>query len=122
MVKRKFAAAVLAACAAFGAMAEGYQVNSLSARQNGMGHTGTALHLGSESMIFNPAGLGFLDKAIDFQGSVTGIFAHATAKVKGTDWKTSNPASTPMAFNLGLRQFRCRYQLLHPLRKHHQLG
>ena len=105
MVKRKFAAAVLAACAAFGAMAEGYQVNSLSARQNGMGHTGTALHLGSESMIFNPAGLGFLDKAIDFQGSVTGIFAHATAKVNGTDWKTSNPASTPMAFNLGMKVY-----------------
>ena len=51
------------------AMAEGYQVNSLSARQNGMGHTGTALHLGAESMIFNPAGLGFMNKDLEFQAS-----------------------------------------------------
>lgn len=43
---------MLSACAA---MAEGYQINTLSARQLGMGHTGTALKLGSESMIFNPA-------------------------------------------------------------------
>lgn len=105
MTKIRFAATLLAASIAVSAMAEGYQVNSLSARQNGMGHTGAALHLGAESMIFNPAGLGFLDKNLEFQGSVTGIFAHASAKVDGTEWHTSNPASTPMAFNLGMKVY-----------------
>ena len=38
-------------------MAEGYQLNTQSARQLGMGHLGTALKLGGESMLFNPAGL-----------------------------------------------------------------
>ncbi|MDE6266816.1 MAG: outer membrane protein transport protein [Muribaculaceae bacterium] len=81
--------------------AEGYQVNTLSAKQNGMGHTGTALKLGSESMIFNPAGMGFMDKQIDFSGSFTAIVPSATAKVDGTKFESDNPASTPLAFNLG---------------------
>ena len=42
--------AIAAACAiSLPAFAEGYQVNSQSARQEGMGHTGTALKLGAES-------------------------------------------------------------------------
>ncbi len=105
MKVKSFATGCLIAATVFGASAEGYQINTLSARQNGMGHTGTALKLGAESMIFNPAGLAFEEKTIDFQGSVTGIFAHATAKVNGTDYKTANPASTPMAFNLGMKVY-----------------
>lgn len=89
-------------CTALCASAEGYQVNTLSARQNGMGHTGTAMHLGAESMLFNPAGLGFLDKNLEFQGSYTSIFAHAAAKVDGITYTTSNPASTPIAAHLGM--------------------
>lgn len=54
-MKKFMLAATAAATVAFGAMAEGYQVNSLSAKQIGMGHTGIALKLGSESMFFNPA-------------------------------------------------------------------
>ena len=82
--------------------AEGYQVNSLSARQNGMGHTGTALKLGAESMFFNPAGMGFMNKKIDFNGSFTAIFATAKAtNPEGEEFKTDNPASTPLSFNLG---------------------
>ncbi len=90
------------AVSAFVMHAEGYQINTLSARQNGMGHTGTALKLGAESMIFNPAGLGFLDKTLEFQGSVTGIFAHASAEVGDKTYKTANDPSTPMAFNFGM--------------------
>lgn len=101
MVKKIFTAAMLSA-AVIGASAEGYQINTLSARQNGMGHTGTALKLGAESMIFNPAGLGYLDKTLDFSGSVTGIFAHAKARYDGTTYRTNNDPSTPMAFNLGM--------------------
>lgn len=98
----KIAAATLLSLSTLAASAEGYQINTLSARQNGMGHTGTAMKLGAESMIFNPAGLGFLDKTLEFQGSVTGIFAHATAKVNGVEYKTANDPSTPTAFNLGM--------------------
>ena len=39
-----------AAAAASGAYAEGYQVNNLSSKQNGMGHVGTAMKLNSESI------------------------------------------------------------------------
>lgn len=105
MTITRLSAVIIFAAAAFGAYAEGYQVNTLSARQNGMGHTGTALKLGAESMIFNPAGLAFEEHAIDFQGSVTGIFAHATAKIGNTEYKTSNGPSTPMAFNLGFKVY-----------------
>ena len=63
-------AAVLVAAVPGRLSAEGYQVNTLSARQNGMGHTGTALKLGAESNIFNPAGLAFMNGMIDLSGSV----------------------------------------------------
>ena len=91
--------------AIIGAHAEGYQINTLSARQNGMGHTGTALKLGAESMIFNPAGLAFEENPIDFQASVTGIFAHASATTGGVKYSTDNQPSTPMAFNLGMKVY-----------------
>ncbi|MCM1448810.1 MAG: outer membrane protein transport protein [Clostridiales bacterium] len=80
--------------------AEGYQVNTLSTRQIGMGHTGTGMHLGGESMFFNPAGLGFMDKHVDLSGSFTAIFAHAEAKqTDGTVNKTANDPSTPIMAN-----------------------
>ena len=42
---------IFAACIiSLSAMAEGYQVNSLSAKQNAMGHVGTAMKIGAESM------------------------------------------------------------------------
>ena len=82
--------------------AEGYQVNSLSTKQNGMGHTGTALKLGAESMIFNPAGMGFLDKKLDVNASFTAIFSSGEATTPdGKVYKTDSPASTPINFNLG---------------------
>ena len=71
--------ALAIALTAGAAHAEGYQVNSLSAKQLGMGHTGVALKLGSESMFFNPAGMAFMDKTLDISGSFTGIMPTATA-------------------------------------------
>lgn len=85
--------------------AEGYQVNTLSARQNGMGHTGTALMLNSESMIFNPAGMAFMDKTVDFTGSFTAIFASGRATYQGQHYDTDNTASTPLSANLGFSIF-----------------
>lgn len=90
----------LAACAAiaFPAAAEGYQVNSISTRQLGMGHTGTALKLGAESMFFNPGALAFSDKTFMLSGSVTAISSHVKADIGGSTFKTDNKVSTPLGF------------------------
>ena len=42
------------AVAALSAAAEGYQVNTFSAKQIGMGHVGVAMKLGAESQISTP--------------------------------------------------------------------
>ena len=102
MYMKKILLQIAAIAISFTAAAEGYQVNTLSAKQNGMGHTGTALKLGAESMIFNPAGMAFMDKTVDFSASVTGIFATAKATLpNGSTYETDNKASTPMSANLG---------------------
>ena len=87
----------------FAALAEGYQVNTLSAKQLGMGHTGTALKLGAESMIFNPGALGYSEKSLDLSANMTGIIADATCKTDGADFKTDNKVSTPLAVNASFR-------------------
>lgn len=81
------------------AMAEGYQINSLSTKQIGMGHTGVALKLGAENMYFNPAGMAYMDKTLDLSGSFTGIMPTATATVDGKDYETDNGVSTPINVN-----------------------
>lgn len=102
IMKKIFIAATAILCA-LSSYAEGYQINTLSAKQLGMGHTGVALKLGSESMIFNPAGLGFSDKTLDISGSLTGIKAIASATVEGTKYETHNGWSTPLAVNASFR-------------------
>ena len=82
------------------AAAEGYQVNTLSAKQGGMGHTGVAQKLGAESMYFNPAGLGFMDKTLDLSASVNAISATAKAKVNDTWYETDNGISTPLMISV----------------------
>ncbi|MEE0978144.1 MAG: outer membrane protein transport protein [Muribaculaceae bacterium] len=110
MKKLLLSAALVAA--SLTANAEGYQVNTLSTKQTGMGHTGTALKLGAESMLFNPAGMAFMDNKIDFSGSFTAILPSASATncsnfsmgqtqtFDGT-FDSDNPASTPININLG---------------------
>lgn len=94
---KKFIVAALAVVSVWGtAKAEGYQINSLSAKQIGMGHTGIALKLGAESMFFNPAGMAYMDKTLDLSGSVTGIMPTCTATVDGVDYTTDNGVSTPI--------------------------
>lgn len=94
---KKFIVAVLAVASVCGtAKAEGYQINSLSAKQIGMGHTGIALKLGAESMFFNPAGMAYMDKTLDLSGSVTGIMPTCTATVDGVEYTTDNGVSTPI--------------------------
>ena len=53
--------------------AEGYQVNTLSAKQLGMGHVGTGMKLNSESIYFNPAGTAFQTSRFSFSVGITGI-------------------------------------------------
>ncbi len=98
----RFVLAAVAAGFSLSSMAEGYQVNTLSTRQLGMGHTGTGMHLGAESMYFNPAGLGYMWDSFDFSGSFTSIFAHAKAELPdGKSFNTVNDPSTPLMFNAG---------------------
>lgn len=78
-------------------MAEGYQVNTISTRQLGMGHTGFALKLGAESQFFNPAGMAFQEKTIDLSASVSAISPKCTAITGGRKYHTDNDISTPFS-------------------------
>lgn len=101
MKKLILLAALAAACPQL--WAEGYQVNTFSARQTGMGHAGVAMKLGAESQIFNPGAVAFSDKTFEISGSVAAISASATANYQGVDYKTDNGISTPMNFSANWR-------------------
>lgn len=85
--------------------AEGYQVNVQSSKQTGMGHVGTSMKLGAESMHFNPAGLGFLTKQVDISAGVAGIFTKAEyKKLDGSyEHKSDNDPSTPFFVYAGFK-------------------
>lgn len=85
------------------AAAEGYQVNSQSAKQSGMGHVGVAMKLGAESMHFNPAGLVFMDKNVDLSAGISGVFANAKFTQGDYTAKSDNKASTPMYVYAGFK-------------------
>lgn len=90
-------AAVTAAICSLSASAEGYQVNSLSTKQLGMGHAGIGMKLGAESMFFNPAAVAYMDKTMDITGSFTAISSHIKATTpEGIEYKSDNPMSTPI--------------------------
>ena len=96
---KKSILSLVALAATFSMAAEGYQVNSLSAKQEGMAHVGTGLKLGAESMIFNPAGMAFMDKSLDLTAKVSIIKSNVKATVNGKEYETSNDPSTPFAIN-----------------------
>lgn len=48
---KRLVIAVLASILSMTVFAEGYQVNLLSTKQTGMGHVGTGMKLGAESML-----------------------------------------------------------------------
>lgn len=93
---KKTIAAICAATAILGASAEGYQVNTFSARQEGMGHVGVAMKLGSESQMFNPGALAFSTETLEISAGVSAIKATAEATVDGKTYTTANKVSTPM--------------------------
>ncbi|MBD5357832.1 MAG: aromatic hydrocarbon degradation protein [Bacteroides sp.] len=79
------------------AMSEGYQVNSLSTRQLGMGHTGVAMKLGAESQYFNPAGMAFMTNNVEASASFNAIIPTAKAIVGNHTYVTDNDVSTPFS-------------------------
>jgi long-chain fatty acid transport protein len=88
---------------AINANAEGYQINAQSARQLGMGHTGVALKLGAESMLFNPAGMSFMENKFDLSLGITGV--KSQIKYTNGDYtaKTDNPLGTPLYGYIGYK-------------------
>lgn len=85
--------------------AEGYQVNVLSTKQTGMGHVGTGMKLGAESMHFNPAGLVFMKNAFDFSAGISFVSAQAKYKDGNYSEKTENPVSTPLYAYAGFKVY-----------------
>ncbi len=87
------------------ANAEGYQINSQSSRQWGMAHTGTALKLGAESMLFNPAGMTFMNSKFDI--SLGSILISSKVKFEQPNYshQTDNPLSTPVFGYIGYKPF-----------------
>ena len=77
-------------------MAEGYQLNTQSARQLGMGHLGTALKLGGESMLFNPAGLSYMEGKVDLSLGATAIFSKVKFTSGNYSAETDNHIGTPL--------------------------
>lgn len=102
---KKFFAAAVAASVALAGMAEGYQVNTFSAKQEGMGHVGVAMKLGAESNIFNPGALAFSGKTLEISAAMSAIKSSVTATVDQADYKTSNKVSTPMNFSAAFRVY-----------------
>lgn len=90
---------------AIAAMAEGYQINTLSARQIAMGHTGVSQKLGAESMFFNPAGMGFMESTVDASIGVAAIASSASAEIDGKRYETNSKVSTPMYAYAGFKIF-----------------
>ncbi len=105
MKLKKLSLFLLANIAGLSLMAEGYQINSQSARQVGMGHLGTALKLGGESMLFNPAGLSFMNGKVDASLGMTAIFSTIKYTNVAGDYstKTDNPMGKPIFGYLGFK-------------------
>lgn len=101
-VKRGLAVAAICAVS-LPAFAEGYQINSQSTRQEGMGHTGVALKLGAESMLFNPAGMAFMNSKWDISLGVTGISSKVKHSQGNYKAETDNPLSTPLFGYIGYK-------------------
>lgn len=100
---KKFFLSLLVSGMVFPVFAEGYQVNVLSTKQTGMGHVGTGMKLGAESMHFNPAGLVFMDKAFDFSAGISAVMANAKYTKGDYSEKTDNPLSSPVYVYAGFR-------------------
>lgn len=101
-MKKLFLAAI-ALAVTLTSSAEGYQVNTFSAKQTGMGHVGVAMKLGAESNIFNPAAVSFSHKTFDVSAGMSAIKSDAKAIHDGAEYSTSNKVSTPFNVSAAFR-------------------
>ncbi len=99
---RKIGLSLLSLVVATSMVAEGYQLNTQSARQMGMGHLGSALNLGAESMLFNPAGLTTMSSRVEAIFGVTAISSKVEYKKDSYSAITNNPIGTPIYGYLGV--------------------
>lgn len=108
---KKLLLSLMLSAAAMQLHAEGYQINSLSSKQQGMAHTGTAMKLGSESVYFNPAALSFQRSAFDLSLGTTLIMPKAEYRSSYYDYddpasvvaKAERNVSTPLFAYAGWR-------------------
>lgn len=102
---KKLILLALAVAAVTSVKAEGYQVNTLSAKQLGMAHTGVSMKLDSESTWFNPAAAAYQDQKFTIAGGVTGINAVATwtSTDGGSSQESDNGLSTPLYLNMNYK-------------------
>lgn len=109
MKLKKISMFILANLVGLSLMAEGYQINAQSARQLGMGHLGAALKLGGESMLFNPAGLSYMDGKVDLSIGATAIFSKLNYTSGNYSAQTDNPVGTPLFGYVGFKIFKNLY-------------
>lgn len=100
---KKIILLALAAVAVTSASAEGYQVNSLSAKQLGMAHTGVSQKLNSESLWFNPAAAAYQQQRFTIAGEVTGISSFVSYKNGEISAESDNKLSTPLSLNINYK-------------------
>ena len=101
---RKIFFSILAVAGSFTLLhAEGYQLNLNSVKQAGMGNTGVALKLGAESMIYNPAGLSFMNGGLDLSAGLTAIRSHVKYTNGSYQAETDNPLGTPLFVYAGFK-------------------
>lgn len=94
---KKISSLLMAMALSTGLYAEGYQVNLQSTKQTGMGHVGSALKLGAESMHFNPAGMAFMQSKMDLSLGASAVYAKSTYDDNnGYTAETDNDLSTPL--------------------------
>ncbi|MFI3258663.1 MAG: outer membrane protein transport protein [Rikenellaceae bacterium] len=103
-MKKIFLFALATACVAT-ASAEGYQVNTLSAKQFGMAHTGVSQKLNSESVWFNPAAAAYQEQKFTVAAGFTGIKALADweSADRSESYSSDNGLSTPLYLNLNYK-------------------
>lgn len=103
MKLRKITLLLLANVVSLSLLAEGYQLNLQSSKQLGMGHLGAALKLGGESMLFNPAGLAFMENKSELSFGVNGVLSKVKYSTGTTATFSQNPMGTPIYGYYGVK-------------------
>lgn len=96
MKLRRITLLLLANVVSLGLLAEGYQLNLQSTKQLGMGYLGGALKLGGESMLFNPAGMVFMETKSEASFGVNAVISKANYVSGTNNFFSHNKIGTPI--------------------------